>query len=148
MRYLRVLVLLAIPWLAHADPLPFSPEQVGDAKVIYVDFWASWCVPCRRSFPWLNQMQEKYGDQGFTVIGINVDQERADAERFLASYPALFPLVFDPHGELASRYQLEGMPSAVLLAANGSELSRHIGFVAKHSDKYEKEIVRLMESQQ
>ncbi|MEE3319677.1 MAG: TlpA disulfide reductase family protein [Pseudomonadota bacterium] len=148
MRFLRVLVLLAIPWLAHAESLPFSQELVADAKVIYVDFWASWCGPCRRSFPWLNHMQAKYGDKGFTVIGVNVDPERDDAQRFLHKYPATFPLVYDPDGELATRYALQGMPSSVLLNADGKELSRHIGFSGKHKGEYEQEIVQLLEAEQ
>lgn len=145
MRFLRVLVLLAVPWLAVAQPLPFSPELQADAKVIYVDFWASWCGPCRRSFPWLNQMQAKYADQGFTVIGVNVDPDKADAQLFLDKYPANFPLVYDPNGELASRYALQGMPSSILMNADGEELSRHIGFYDKHKGDYEQEIVRLLE---
>lgn len=148
MRFLRVLVLLAIPWLAHAEPLPFSQEDVADAKVIYVDFWASWCGPCRRSFPWLNEMQAKYGDQGFTVVGVNVDPSREDAQLFLDKYPATFPLVYDPDGELATRYALQGMPSSILLGADGEELSRHVGFSEKHKDDYEQEIVRLLEAKQ
>ena len=148
MRFLRVLVLLAIPWLAQAGDLPFSQEQVADAKIIYVDFWASWCGPCRRSFPWLNHMQAKYGDKGFTVIGVNVDPEKADALLFLDTYPAIFPQVFDPDGQLATRYALQGMPSSVLLDAQGRELSRHIGFAEKHKEDYEQEIVRLLEVQQ
>ena len=55
-------------------------------RVVYVDFWASWCGPCRRSFPWMNEMQQKYGARGFTIVGINVDKKRADAERFLQQY--------------------------------------------------------------
>ncbi|MGB2248059.1 MAG: TlpA family protein disulfide reductase [Alcanivorax sediminis] len=148
MRFLRVLVLLATPWLAHAEPLPFSQEQVIDAKVIYVDFWASWCGPCRRSFPWLNEMQAKYREKGFTVVGVNVDPDKADAQLFLDKYPATFPLVYDPNGELATRYQLQGMPSSILLGADGRELSRHIGFSEKHKDDYEQEIVRLLEAKQ
>lgn len=145
MRFLRVLVLLAVPWLAIAEPLPFSPELLADAKVIYVDFWASWCGPCRRSFPWLNEMQDRYAGQGFTVIGVNVDPSKADAQLFLDKYPATFPLVYDPAGELASRYALQGMPSSILLNADGEELSRHIGFSEKHKSDYEQEIVRLLE---
>jgi thiol-disulfide isomerase/thioredoxin len=145
MRFLRVLVLLAVPWLAIAQPLPFSPELQADAKVIYVDFWASWCGPCRRSFPWLNEMQAKYADQGFTVIGVNVDPDKADAQLFLDKYPANFPLVYDPNGELASRYALQGMPSSILMNADGEELSRHIGFSYEHKNDYEQEIVRLLE---
>ncbi len=147
MRVLRVLVLLAVPWLAIAQP-PFSPELQADAKVIYVDFWASWCGPCRRSFPWPNHMQAKYGAKGFTVIGVNVDPSREDAQLFLDKYPATFPPADDPGGELATRYALQGMPSSILLGADGEELSRHIGFSEKHKDDYEQEIVRLLEAKQ
>src|ERR1700740_2946401 len=59
-------------------------------QVVYVDFWASWCGPCKRSFPWMNELAERYGDKGFTVVAVNVDKKREDAERFLASTPARF----------------------------------------------------------
>ncbi len=69
-------------------------------KVVVVDFWASWCEPCRHSFPWLNEMQAKYADRGLVIIGVNVDRERADAERFLREVPAGFPIVYDPTARL------------------------------------------------
>src|SRR4051794_15372512 len=56
-------------------------------KVVYVDFWASWCGPCRQSFPWMAQMQRKYGASGFDVVAVNVDKRQADAERFLQAVP-------------------------------------------------------------
>src|SRR4051812_16001142 len=71
-------------------------------KVVLVDFWASWCEPCRHSFPWLNAMQAKYADRGLVVIGVNVDRERADADRFLRDVPAKFQIVYDPEGTLAA----------------------------------------------
>src|ERR1700682_697617 len=59
-------------------------------QVVYVDFWASWCGPCRRSFPWMNDMQQRYGDRGFKVVAINVDKKRTDADRFLQANAARF----------------------------------------------------------
>lgn len=115
----------------------FSMTRFANAKLVYLDFWASWCVPCRHSFPWLNAMQEKYGDEGLVIVGINVDPERADADRFLDAYPAAFTLVMDPAGELAEQWQLQGMPSAVLVDAQGNELHRHIGFRADREQEYE-----------
>lgn len=122
----------------------FSLQQYSDAKVIYLDFWASWCVPCRHSFPWLNSMQEKYGPEGLVIVGINVDPDRADADKFLEKYPASFPLVMDPDGELAEQWKLQGMPSAVLVTPEGKELHRHIGFRPDREEEYEQLIQQLL----
>lgn len=144
------LMLLAAVWAnaARAGEVlsrdQFSLQRFAEAKVIYLDFWASWCVPCRHSFPWLNAMQQKYGPQGLVVVGINVDPDRADADRFLARYPADFTLVMDPDGELAEQWKLQGMPSAVLVTPDGRELHRHIGFRADHQNEYEQLIQQLM----
>ena len=139
--YLLLSVAVLLPIGAQAADLlsrdQFSMTRFANAKLVYLDFWASWCVPCRHSFPWLNAMQEKYGDQGLVIVGINVDPERADADRFLAAYPAAFTLVMDPAGELAEQWQLQGMPSAVLVDAEGNELHRHIGFRADREQEYE-----------
>lgn len=122
----------------------FSVERFADAKVIYLDFWASWCVPCRASFPWLNAMQEKYGDEGLVIVAVNVDAERDDADRFLQKYPANFTLVMDPNGELAEHWRLQGMPSAVLLNNSGEELHRHIGFRRDNEQSYEVLLQQLL----
>jgi cytochrome c biogenesis protein CcmG/thiol:disulfide interchange protein DsbE len=111
-------------------------------KVVYLDFWASWCVPCRKSFPWLNEMAAKY-PQDLVVVGINVDNERAPAMKFLEKFPAHFPLVFDPQAKLAAEYQLEGMPSAVLLDRDGKVVYRHVGFREEKKADYEKLILDI-----
>ena len=67
-------------------------------KVVYLDFWASWCGPCKKTFPWLNELQKKYGKDGFEVVGVNVDAKKADADKFLVSTPAEFTVLFDPAG--------------------------------------------------
>ena len=97
-------------------------------KLVYVDFWASWCAPCRRSFPWMNAMQEKYGASGFQVVAINVDQKRADADRFLAQVPANFTIVYDAVGVTPKAYAVKGMPSSVLVDPQGRVLMVHAGF--------------------
>lgn len=114
-------------------------------KVVYLDFWASWCVPCRKSFPWLNEMAKKYPND-LVVVGVNVDNERQAAMKFLEKYPASFPLVFDPHGKLASEYKLEGMPSAVLIDRNGGIAHRHVGFREEQKTHYEQVIIEIMGS--
>ncbi|MEE4249623.1 MAG: TlpA disulfide reductase family protein [Alcanivoracaceae bacterium] len=145
-----IAVLSALPSLLWGQELPaeqFSPSLYPEAKVIYLDFWASWCVPCRQSFPWLNEMQAKYAAQGLQIVGINVDRRHADARRFLADHAAQFPLVMDPAGSLAEQYQLQGMPSAVLISPDGKELQRHIGFRADRTDEYEAGLLRLLQEQ-
>ena len=141
---LAVLWLLCVRAASAAELSEIRPQAFPEARLLYVDFWASWCVPCRASFPWLNEMQIKYADQGLKVIGVNVDRQRRDAEAFLARYPAQFDLLMDHQGELAERYALQGMPSAILLGSDGTELERHIGFRADHVDQYEKTIQQLL----
>ncbi len=97
-------------------------------KVVYVDFWASWCGPCRQSFPWMNEMQAKYGARGLQVVGVNVDANNADARQFLASTPARFTIGFDPQGATPRSYGIKGMPSSVLIGPDGKVLLEHSGF--------------------
>ena len=138
-----LLFLLLLPTLAISRELPrdaFSPASFPEARLVYLDFWASWCVPCRKSFPWLNEMQKKYGERGLKVIGISVDRSPEDARKFLEKYPADFDIVIDSTGQLASLYQLEGMPSAVMVRPDGTELGRHIGFRENEMVSYEKHL--------
>ncbi len=97
-------------------------------KVVLVDFWASWCEPCRHSFPWLNEMQAKYADRGLVIIGVNVDRERADAERFLRDVPAEFQIVYDPAGALATALRRAGHAGSYVFGPKGDIVGRHIGF--------------------
>jgi thiol-disulfide isomerase/thioredoxin len=97
-------------------------------KVVYVDFWASWCGPCRQSFPWMNEMQAKYGARGLQVVGVNVDANMADARQFLAATPARFAIGFDPQGATPRSYGIKGMPSSVLIGPDGKVLLEHSGF--------------------
>ena len=88
-------------------------------RVVYVDFWASWCAPCRRSFPWMNEMQQRYGDRGVTIVAINVDKRREDADRFLRQYPASFAVVFDAAGATPGAYDVKAMPSSYVVDRDG-----------------------------
>ena len=97
-------------------------------KFVYVDFWASWCAPCKRSFPWMGEMQRRYADKGLVVVAINVDANRPDAERFLASTPAPFTVAFDPSGDTPREYAIKGMPSSVLVDPAGRIVFKHAGF--------------------
>lgn len=117
---------------APAFSLPGTGSSVSlDAykgQYVYVDFWASWCAPCKRSFPWMSSLQQRYAGKGLVVVAINVDANRADAERFLASTPAGFTVAFDPGGETPRKYAIKGMPSSVLVDPSGKIVFKHAGF--------------------
>ena len=80
-------------------------------QIVYLDFWASWCQPCRKSFTWMNKMQSLYGADGFKVIAINLDESRAKADKFLQKIPAKFDVAFDSRGKTAEAYNVKAMPS-------------------------------------
>ena len=142
MRFLKLIGLWLVIWagLPAAEAAPPQALEPIQGRVIWVDFWASWCVPCRRSFPWMNTMQDKYGDQGLQIIAVNVDKERALADGFLAEVPAQFSLRFDPAGALAKQFEVQAMPSSFLLDASGNILERHFGFKLADAEEYEQAI--------
>lgn len=97
-------------------------------KVVYVDFWASWCAPCRKSFPWMADMQKKYGPSGFTVVAVNVDKKRPDAEKFLRATPAAFTVVYDPAGTTPPAWNVKAMPTSYVIDAKGNVALVESGF--------------------
>jgi thiol-disulfide isomerase/thioredoxin len=134
---LVAVLVTAIPAAEAAPPEGLAPV-VGE--VIWVDFWASWCVPCRRSFPWMNTMHRKYGPDGLQIIAVNLDKDRALADGFLAEVPAEFSLRFDAAGNLAKEFGVQTMPSSFLLAADGKVLASHFGFKTADAPDYERAI--------
>jgi cytochrome c biogenesis protein CcmG/thiol:disulfide interchange protein DsbE len=115
-------------------------------QVVYVDFWASWCGPCRRSFPWMNEMQQRYGDRGLTIIGVNVDRRRADAEQFLKTNVARFAVVYDDRGATPQAYSVKGMPSSYLIDARGTVVDVEQGFHDDRKGAIEDQIRSLLSS--
>jgi cytochrome c biogenesis protein CcmG/thiol:disulfide interchange protein DsbE len=120
-----------------APPAALAPVE---GRVIWVDSWASWCVPCRRSFPWLNTMHRKYGPEGLQIIAVNLDKDRALADGFLKEVPAEFELRFDPAGALAKQFGVQTMPSSFLIDANGNVITSHFGFRSSEAADYENSI--------
>jgi cytochrome c biogenesis protein CcmG/thiol:disulfide interchange protein DsbE len=106
-------------------------------KVVYLDFWASWCPPCRKSFPWMNEMQQRYGRQGFAVVAVDVDKTRDLASKFLHEVPADFIVAYDPEGGVADSYQVQGMPSSFIIDRNGQIREVHVGFRDGDTDDIE-----------
>ena len=114
-------------------------------RVVIVDFWASWCKPCRQSIPWLNAMRARYGADGLDVIGINVDANRDDADRFLREVPIEFEIVFDPRGELAKEFKIRGMPSSYVFDRTGKLVKTHVGFRDAKKDENEGALKALLQ---
>ncbi len=157
--------LLSIVMLTMAVSLPTATLAAKDApdfeldglkskvklseykgKVVYLDFWASWCEPCRKSFPWMNQLQARYKAQGLRVLAINLDANRADADHFISQMKPRFDIAFDPPGAVAGRYDLQGMPSAFLIDRNGQLHSVHLGFRSKDIKSLEHDIETLLQN--
>jgi len=115
-------------------------------KVVYLDFWASWCEPCRQSFPWMNDMSKQFADSGLVVLAINLDRDRAKADAFLERNPAVFTVGFDPSGKIAEQFNVKGMPSSYLIARDGKVIRSHIGFREKDKGDLESSIVTALSS--
>lgn len=126
-----------------APSLDLSPYR---GKVVVVDFWASWCAPCRHSFPWLESMQRKYAGDGLVVIGVNEDNTAEDAEAFLEAVPVSFRIVDDRDGAIAKEFALIAMPSSYVFGRDGEVAVRQLGFKTGKKDEYEAELRRLLRS--
>ncbi|MGH8320762.1 MAG: TlpA family protein disulfide reductase [Gammaproteobacteria bacterium] len=114
-------------------------------KVVYLDFWASWCAPCMQSFPWMDAMQEKYGSQGLVIIAVNENKQKQNANKFLKKAPVNFKIIYDPTGILLKRYGVSGLPTSFLINPGGDIYRRHLGFSNSSSGEYEREIRRLLD---
>ncbi len=106
-------------------------------KVVLLDFWASWCGPCKKEMPFLVRLHETLKDQDFTVLGVNVDTDRQKVEAFLAKLKDKpgFPIIFDSKGSIAERYRLQGMPTTLIIDRNGVVQYEHTGFKEKDKQK-------------
>jgi cytochrome c biogenesis protein CcmG, thiol:disulfide interchange protein DsbE len=129
-------------------PGPAGNLKLADFKgqYVYLDFWASWCGPCRQSFPFMNAMHEKLGAKGLKVVGISVDKKQEEAKQFLTETPAKFTIGFDTVGDTPRAYGVKGMPTSVLIGPDGKILFTHVSF--KDSDKadIEAKITKAMQS--
>ncbi len=148
-RFLKILPVLAIIWSSNAfavgigQPAPAfervplmggEPIELKDylGQVVYLDFWASWCGPCRQAMPLMNSMYQELSGQGFTVLAVNLDAYVDEALRFIKQHPVQYPMVRDTGGVLPELYGLTGMPTAYLIDRNGKVRYIHHGF--KRSD--------------
>ncbi len=133
-----------VEFVAPIDDGVFNSVQYK-GEVIYLDFWASWCVPCRESFPWMNDMLDKYSEQGLQVIGVSLDHDKALAKRFAEEFKARFTVGYDVDGTLANQFEVKGLPASVLINREGRVVATHTGFNADSAVKYEESILKALQ---
>lgn len=134
---------LSLPAFASAGTSLPAPLSAYAGQVVYLDFWASWCGPCAQSFPWLNEMQAKYGDR-LKIVAVNVDSDPAAARQFLDRHAAKFEIRYDPQGQLAELYRIKGMPDSLILDRTGAVLHQHEGFRSERVADYETAIQQAL----
>jgi peroxiredoxin len=136
-----------LPDLAMArlgDPAASISMRSLKGQVVYVDFWASWCVPCRLSMPALDALFRENRARGFTVVGINKDVSADDASRFVQRVRVTFPLVQDAGDAAARAFDVKAMPSGYLVDRRGVVRKVHRGFTAESGAELAKEIEMLL----
>jgi cytochrome c biogenesis protein CcmG/thiol:disulfide interchange protein DsbE len=142
MRCIRMSICLVLFMPAHAASLLDLTSFRG--RVVYLDFWASWCGPCRQSFPWMETLKSAYAAQGLEIVTVNLDTDRADADKFVKQFHPTFEVRFDPMGEIAESYKVEGMPSSVLIDRHGVARFTHVGFRPVDGPIYEAQLRQLL----
>ncbi len=148
------LSLTAITSISFAAPAAnFSLTDTNGSKVnlsdykgqvVYLDFWASWCGPCKQSFPAMNDWQKKYSAQGLKIIAVNVDENKADATNFLKGTPAQFTIVFDAAQQVVKQYNVKSMPSSFLIDKQGNIIEIHQGFKPEETAELEAKIQKAL----
>jgi thiol-disulfide isomerase/thioredoxin len=150
LRSIATTALLACAALAGASsapgPAPDFKLPVRDGgelalddlkgQVVMINFWASWCGPCRQEFPLLDQMQQRYEPLGFTILGVNVEEDTVDAERWLVKTPVSFPILFDRENSVSQLYDVHAMPSTVFIDREGQVRYLHRGYKPGDENAY------------
>jgi len=120
--------------------------SLSDLKgdVVMVNFWATWCAPCRQEMPHLEALYQRYKDLGFTLLAVNVEDNRAGADKWLAERPVSFPVLFDPKNEVSKLYDVVAMPSTVMVGRDGTMRYIHHGYQPGYENEYQSQIRALL----
>jgi peroxiredoxin len=117
-----------------------SGQQVSLAQfkgdVVMINFWASWCGPCRQEMPLLDSIYRKYKDMGFELIGVNVEPDSKAANAWLKATPVTYPILYDPQSQVSQLYQVQAMPTTVIIDRTGTVRYLHRGYVAGDENAY------------
>lgn len=156
---LKVLVVAAfiqnVSALEQGDSIPdcslklFNESKAFDlkqlkGKVVYLDFWASWCAPCAKSFPFLNTLHTDLNDKGVEIAAVNLDENPNDAKEFLEKYPANFPIITDNLAQCAEQFGVKAMPSSYLIDRKGVIRHIHLGFKPSDTDDLKRLLATLI----
>lgn len=117
-------------------------EMTGN--VVLINFWASWCGPCRQEMPLLNALHNKYEALGFTVLGVNVEEDVNNARGFLKKFPVDFPVLMDSTNQVSKQYKVIAMPTTVVVDRDGNMRYLHEGYKPGDEDKYHKMVKKLV----
>ena len=115
-------------------------------RVVMLNFWASWCGPCRQEMPLLDELHKRYEPAGFTLLGVNVEEDTDAAKALLKEIPVSFPVLFDPTSKVSKAYDVQAMPSTIMIDCDGNLHYLHRGFVPGDEDIYKKKIKTLLRS--
>lgn len=124
--------------------------RIADLKgqVVLLDFWASWCIPCRKSFPEVDALHRELEPKGLVVIAVNVDEQTKNAYTFLEQYPHTMTIAFDPKGTVADAFKLEAMPSTMIVDRRGHIRFTHQGYTEKTIGQFRSEVLQLLAENQ
>jgi thiol-disulfide isomerase/thioredoxin len=132
---------LTLPGRAAGSPVSLDKLR---GRIVMLNFWASWCGPCREEFPLLDQMYKRYRAAGVTIVGVNVEPDSSDAEGFLAHTPVSFPIAFDRDSVASQRFRVDAMPTTVLIDRDGAVRWTHRGYKAGDENEYLDQIRSLL----
>lgn len=147
-------LLLACAAFVQAAPAPdFTlKNESGDnvrlaeqrGKVVMLNFWASWCGPCRQEMPLLDEMHKRYSKVGFVLYGVNVEQDTTAAKKLLKDLGVSLPVLYDPDSKVSKLYSVSAMPTTVMIDKNGEVRYVNRGYKAGDEDKYRNQIRELI----
>jgi thiol-disulfide isomerase/thioredoxin len=129
--------------LQQADGTPV-PLAAYEGKVLLIDFWASWCIPCKTSFPALDAIFREYKARGLEVLAVNLDEQRRQADAFLSAHPHQMPVLFDPKGAAPLAFGVKGMPTSFLIDKTGTIRFTHMGYSGNVDARYRQEIAQRL----
>jgi len=137
---------ISCPATLGMEEAPLDLQQYK-GKVVYLDFWATWCPPCKKSMPFLNALRNELQGQGFEIIAINVDEKSGEAIDFLKKYPVDYLTVMDPKGVCPQLYGVMAMPSAYFIGREGKIRYIHLGFKERDEPEIRQRVLELLAEQ-
>lgn len=143
------LSILALATLVAAGPMaalaaPTLDLSAYKGKVVYLDFWASWCQPCKASFPYMERLKRLHASEGLVIVAVNLDHAKPRADAFLQAMNSDLDIVYDPKGDIAKAYGVKDMPTSLLIDRNGKVSFTHQGFYPEKTADYDVQVGELL----